>query len=69
MENVSTCPRCGGGNVTASVRVHQTAESGNIGLSYKTKLQVTGTEPLYVDVCKDCGTIPVFCKESRQAMV
>lgn len=51
------CPHCGGSNIAANVSVGQTAEVGKIGLSYKTRFFVIGTEPFYADVCKDCGTV------------
>ncbi len=60
MENMSICPRCGGNNITAGVRVNQTADAGTVGLSYKTKFVIMGTERLYADICSDCGTVVRF---------
>lgn len=51
------CPHCGGSNIVAGVGVDQTADAGRIGLAYKTKFFVTGTEPFYADICDDCGTV------------
>ncbi|MBP7529665.1 MAG: hypothetical protein KA801_17215 [Syntrophorhabdaceae bacterium] len=51
------CAHCGGSNVVCGVRVDQTADAGRIGLAYKTKFVVIGTEPFHADVCDDCGTV------------
>ena len=34
-----------------------TAEEGNAGLDYRTKLLIVRTEPLLADLCKGCGTV------------
>ena len=60
MEDTEKCPHCGGTNITRGIRVSQTAEAGNIGLSYKTKFLIVGTEQLYADVCNNCGTVVRF---------
>jgi len=60
MEDLRKCPRCGGQNIAQGVRVNQTAEAGNIGLAYKMKFLLIGTETLYADVCTVCGTIIRF---------
>lgn len=57
MGETAKCTHCGGSNVICGVRVDQTADAGRIGLAYKTKFVVIGTEPFYADVCDDCGTI------------
>jgi len=59
-EKTGKCPHCGGGNIVGGVRVDQTADAGRIGLAYKTKFVVIGTEPFYADVCDDCGTVARF---------
>lgn len=46
--------------MTEGVRVNQTAEAGDIGLAYKAKFLLTGTEALYAVVCNQCGTIVRF---------
>jgi hypothetical protein len=68
MGNLKNCPHCGGTDITEGVRINQTAEAGDIGLSYKTKFLLTGTEALYADVCNACGTIVRFFvkKTSRE---
>lgn len=60
MKDSMRCPYCGGSNITQGVRVGQTAEVGDIGLSYKTKFLVIGTEQLHADICNDCGTVSRF---------
>ncbi|NLT21869.1 MAG: hypothetical protein GXX82_02350 [Syntrophorhabdus sp.] len=64
-EKTGKCPHCGGGNIVVGVRVDQTADAGRIGLAYKTKFVLGGTEPFYADVCDDCGTITrIYVKET-----
>ena len=60
MENLNKCPRCGGTHIAEGVRINQTAEAGDIGLVYKAKFLLMGTEALYADVCVGCGTIVRF---------
>lgn len=60
MEGLGKCPRCGGTHITEGVRINQTAEAGDIGLAYKTKFLLVGTEALYADVCAGCGTVVRF---------
>ncbi len=62
--HVTKCPFCGGSNIVRSTMVDQTADAGRIGLSYHTRFLITGTEPLYADLCDDCGSlIRLFLKE------
>jgi len=51
------CTHCGGSNIVCGVTVDQTADAGRIGLAYKTRFVLMGTEQFYADVCDDCGTI------------
>ncbi|MGC4004017.1 MAG: hypothetical protein QM811_13200 [Pirellulales bacterium] len=51
------CPHCGGGRIIAGKALQQTAEVGAIGLDYKTAWILRGTEPLFADLCADCGTV------------
>ena len=55
--NSRACPDCGGTDVVTGMKLSMTAEVGSIGPSYKTGMLVRGTEPLYVDVCRACGTV------------
>jgi hypothetical protein len=43
-----------------AVRLGLTAEAGSVGLRYRTLLVLAGTEPLYADVCKKCGSVARF---------
>jgi hypothetical protein len=54
------CPACGSSNVISNVRVRLTAETGSVGLAYKTLGIVIGVEPLLADLCSDCGTVVRF---------
>jgi hypothetical protein len=55
--HVSNCTYCGSTNIARHVRVDQTADAGRIGLSYRTRFLVVGTEALYADLCDDCGSV------------
>jgi hypothetical protein len=44
--NQIKCPYCDGSEIVADIRVSQTAEAGNIGLSFKTAMILVGTEPI-----------------------
>ncbi|MDD3844929.1 MAG: hypothetical protein PHC90_01070 [Syntrophorhabdaceae bacterium] len=56
-EKTGKCPHCGGSNIVRGVTVDQTADAGRIGLAYKTKFVIMGTEQFFADVCDDCGTV------------
>jgi hypothetical protein len=51
------CPHCGGGSIAPNLRLTLTAETGSVGPSYKTGFLVRGTEPLFADLCQNCGTV------------
>jgi hypothetical protein len=51
------CPYCGGPDLLRAVRLGLTAEGGSVGLQYRTLLVFTGTEPLYADLCRACGSV------------
>jgi hypothetical protein len=57
MANQPTCPHCGGTDVVTGVQLGKQAEAGYVGLSYRTMVVVTGTEPLLADLCRACGTV------------
>ena len=60
----ANCPYCGGRNIVTGLKLNQTAEPGNIGLPYKAAGIFTGTEALYADLCRACGSIVrLFVKE------
>jgi len=54
------CPHCGGAEFVRTVRLSQPHEAGDIGLQYRRALILVGTETLYADLCKACGTITRF---------
>jgi hypothetical protein len=51
------CPHCGGFDLVRAVKLSQPAEAGSIGLRYWRWLIFGGTETLYVDLCKTCGSV------------
>src|SRR5262245_27356536 len=53
----SKCPYCAGVDLIRGVRLGLTAEAGSVGLKYRTLLVLVGTEPVYADVCKACGSV------------
>jgi hypothetical protein len=53
----SKCPHCAGVELIRGVRLGLT---GEVGLKYRTLLVLVGTEPLYADVCKECGSVARF---------
>jgi hypothetical protein len=50
------CPHCGGGNIVVELKLGQTAEVGSIGPEFRAGI-FTGNEALYIDLCRDCGTV------------
>jgi hypothetical protein len=51
------CPYCGGSEIIANIEIKKTAESGDIGLSFKPGIIFLSVEPFLADLCKGCGTI------------
>jgi len=51
------CPHCGGADLVRAVTLSQSSEAGSVGLQYRTFLVLVGTETLYADLCKACGSI------------
>jgi hypothetical protein len=56
----SKCPYCDGVDLIRGVRLGLTSEAGSVGLKYRMLLLIVGTEPLYADVCKACGSVARF---------
>ena len=61
-EIAPVCSHCGGQKIARKLKLGQSAEVGSIGLDYQSSgsflgISVTGTEPLYADLCKSCGTV------------
>lgn len=55
-----SCPHCGGTEVSHGLELNQNAEAGTIGLSYKAVGIFRGTEALWADLCRSCGTVIRF---------
>jgi hypothetical protein len=51
------CLQCGGRDFATGIHIGLTAEIGDVGLSYKDGLLLTGTEAMRAEVCTVCGTI------------
>jgi hypothetical protein len=62
---MKNCIYCNSTNIQSDIMVDQnTAEPGKIGLKYHTQFLVMGVEPLYAELCKDCGSITrIYLKE------
>jgi hypothetical protein len=55
----STCAHCGSPHLVLGVKTGLSAEVGSIGLQYR-GFVFRGTQPIYADLCKSCGTIVRF---------
>jgi DNA-directed RNA polymerase subunit RPC12/RpoP len=67
---LDACPYCKSTNIVKHVRIDQTAEAGRIGLTYKAKLLFYGEEPLYADLCDNCGSlVRIFVDKPRKKWV
>jgi hypothetical protein len=53
----SRCPHCGGADLIRAVKLSQSAEAGSVGLQYRSLLVLVGTETVYADLCRKCGSI------------
>lgn len=67
---VGACPYCKSTNIVKHVRIDQTADAGRIGLMYKVKMMFYGEEPLYADLCDNCGSlVRIFVDKPRKKWV
>lgn len=49
------------------LKLGQAAEVGSIGPRYRTNFLVIGTEPMFVDLCRACGTVlRLYVKETNR---
>ncbi len=55
--HLDNCAFCGSANIVRGVKIDQTADAGGIGLSYKTRFLIVGTESIFADLCDDCGSV------------
>ncbi|MBV9124417.1 MAG: hypothetical protein JO112_13740 [Planctomycetes bacterium] len=51
------CPHCGSTDLVKGLKIGKTAEVGSIGPEFRGPLIFTGTEPLFLDLCRECGTV------------
>jgi hypothetical protein len=57
------CPHCGGTDLARGVKLGPFGDVGTLGPSYKGSsilggaVTFLGTEPLYLDLCRECGTV------------
>ena len=55
---MKNCIYCNSTNIQPDIVMDQdTTAPGGIGLKYHTKFLFDGVEPLYAELCKDCGSI------------
>ena len=55
-----TCTECGSTDFATSVCISQKGAGGSVGLTYRAGIIFRVTEPLYADVCRQCGTVARF---------
>jgi len=68
--NLDCCPYCKSTNIVKHVRIDQTADAGRIGLTYKTRFLISGNEPLFADLCDNCGSLArIFVDKPRKQWV
>jgi hypothetical protein len=58
---VDLCAHCGSASAVRHVKVDQSVDAGGIGLSYRTRFRIVGMEPLFADLCDECGSIARIC--------
>ena len=54
------CPYCGGERIKFSIAWGKSAETGNVGLKYKSNegfFSLTGVAQVYSDLCLDCKSV------------
>ncbi|SRR5258707_1203120 len=65
----SRCPHCGGADLVRAVKLGQ-GEGGSVGLQYRTLLILVGTEILYADLCKGCGSVArLYVQETEREWI
>lgn len=64
------CPHCGSRDIVSGLRYNLNAEVGPLGLSYKVFALIGGTEQLYAELCRGCGTvIRTFVKNTNRKWI
>ena len=56
-EKAAICPECSGTDIVKSIGIAKMTEAGSIGLGHNTDYFVKATDPLVVDLCRNCGTV------------
>lgn len=56
--DINKCIYCGSENLIRNVKIGLTAETGSVGPKYGSF--IVGTEPMYADICGQCGSITRF---------
>lgn len=54
------CPNCGSGDMARGIKFNQGIEVGPFGPVYKAAGIFRGTETLYADLCRTCGSVTRF---------
>ncbi len=55
--NGKPCPHCGSSDIVSGLEFNLNAEVGPFGLHYKAFAFLAGTEKLYAELCRACGTV------------
>ncbi len=67
--SIKTCIYCGSDKLVTGINIKMSAEVNRIGLSHRSKLlsMLRGVEPVYADLCKECGSITrLWVKNTEQ---
>jgi predicted RNA-binding Zn-ribbon protein involved in translation (DUF1610 family) len=54
------CPHCGGTELVRAVTFRQPGETRGVGLVYRVGPFGSGTQTLYADLCRACGSVTRF---------
>lgn len=54
------CLHCESRRILLNVSISLTAETGAIGLKFRSLAIISGTQPLLADLCLDCGSVHRF---------
>ncbi|HEX2966549.1 MAG TPA: hypothetical protein VHO84_12235 [Syntrophorhabdaceae bacterium] len=63
MKPEDKCVYCGKSDMVHDIRVGQTAEVGEIGLTYSKSI-IHVTEPLCADLCMSCGSVRLYVRRT-----
>ena len=69
-DGMTQCLYCGSSDLEQGVKIGQSADVGAIGLEYRAGFIFGGTEPLYADVCKSCGSVSrIYVKNTQRQWI